>query len=421
MELKRGYKLTEVGVIPEDWDVKKIGEITNTTAGGTPSTLIRQYWGGEIKWMSSGELHQRYVYDVASRITEEGLKNSSSKLIPPKCVLIGLAGQGKTRGTVAINMVELCTNQSIAAIFPSSAFIPEYLYFYLDSRYTELRKMSAGDGGRGGLNLHIINSISIPLPPLQEQRAIATALSDVDELLASLEALIEKKRMILQATMQELLTGRRRLPGFSGEWASYLIGDIFTFLKTANNTRSELSDHGDVGYIHYGDIHTRWRNFLDCSKEELPFISADKVRNVPFLEEGDLIVADASEDYDGIGASVEVKNISGRRIVAGLHTLLLRGNKQIVVDGFKGYLLYLPNVKTSLIKIATGISVYGISKDKLMNIKIQLPKIEEQREIAAVLSDMEAEIDALEQQREKTLQIKRGMMQELLTGRTRLV
>lgn len=298
-----------------------------------------------------------------------------------------------------------------------------YLLYVLMSPIVQNQILSVTTvGAQPKLALTRVKKFKIPLPrDAQEQLAIATALSDVDELLASLDAHIEKKRMILQATMQELLTGRRRLPGFSGEWASYLIGDIFTFLKTANNTRSELSDHGDVGYIHYGDIHTRWRNFLDCSKEELPFISADKVRNVPFLEEGDLIVADASEDYDGIGASVEVKNISGRRIVAGLHTLLLRGNKQIVVDGFKGYLLYLPNVKTSLIKIATGISVYGISKDKLMNIKIQLPKIEEQREIAAVLSDMEAEIDALEQQREKTLQIKRGMMQELLTGRTRLV
>jgi type I restriction enzyme S subunit len=193
------------------WEVKKIGEITRTTAGGTPSTLIDSYWGGEIKWMSSGELHLKRVYDVEGRITEEGLKNSSTSIIPPKCVLIGLAGQGKTRGTVAINMVELCTNQSIAAILPSSAFIPEYLYFNFDSRYDELRSISTGDGGRGGLNLTLINKMDVPLPPLPEQIAIAETLSDMDAEIAALEARREKTSLLKQGMMQELLTGKTRL------------------------------------------------------------------------------------------------------------------------------------------------------------------------------------------------------------------
>ena len=193
------------------WEVKKIGEITRTTAGGTPSTLIDSYWGGEIKWMSSGELHLKRVYDVEGRITEEGLKNSSTSIIPPKCVLIGLAGQGKTRGTVAINMVELCTNQSIAAILPSSAFIPEYLYFNFDSRYDELRSISTGDGGRGGLNLTLINKMDVPLPPLPEQIAIAEILSDMDAEIAALKARREKTSLIKQGMMQELLTGKIRL------------------------------------------------------------------------------------------------------------------------------------------------------------------------------------------------------------------
>lgn len=193
------------------WEVKKIGEITRTTAGGTPSTLIDSYWGGEIKWMSSGELHLKRVYDVEGRITEEGLKNSSTSIIPPKCVLIGLAGQGKTRGTVAINMVELCTNQSIAAILPSSAFIPEYLYFNFDSRYDELRSISTGDGGRGGLNLTLINKMDVPLPPLPEQTAIAEILNDMDAEIVTLEARREKTSLLKQGMMQELLTGKTRL------------------------------------------------------------------------------------------------------------------------------------------------------------------------------------------------------------------
>ena len=105
--VKQGYKQTEVGVIPEDWDVRKIGDFTDATAGGTPSTSHPEYWNGEILWMSSGELNKRRIHNVIGRITELGYNNSSTHMIPENCVLIGLAGQGKTRGTVAVNYVEL--------------------------------------------------------------------------------------------------------------------------------------------------------------------------------------------------------------------------------------------------------------------------------------------------------------------------
>jgi type I restriction enzyme S subunit len=271
------------------------------------------------------------------------------------------------------------------------------------------------------LNTQILRNIDIAFPPtLREQRAIATALSDMDALITSLDRLIAKKREIKQATMQQLLTGRTRLPGFSGKWEVKKLGEIFQFLNTANNSRSDLSENGEIKYIHYGDIHTKWISFLDCSSDELPLIQRDKVRNVPFLEDGDLVMADASEDYAGIGISIEVKNATSRKVVAGLHTFLLRGDKELLVDGFKGYLQYIPAVKDSLKKAATGISVYGISKNNVRNISIGLPSINEQTAIATILSDMDTEIAALEQKRNKTRALKQGMMQELLTGKTRL-
>ena len=193
------------------WEVKRIAEFTSCVAGGTPSTLVPSYWGGSIKWMSSGELHLKRVEDVAARITDDGLRNSAATILPKKCVLVGLAGQGKTRGTVAVNMTELSTNQSIGAILPSSAFVPEYLFYNLDRRYDELRELSSGGGGRGGLNLKVIGSIAVPLPSIPEQTAIATVLSDMDAELAALEARRDKTCDLKQAMMQELLTGRTRL------------------------------------------------------------------------------------------------------------------------------------------------------------------------------------------------------------------
>ena len=194
-----------------EWEVKQIREFASCTAGGTPSTLVPEFWGGSIPWMNSGELHQKHVNEVDRYITEYGLLNSSAKLLPTGCVLIGLAGQGRTRGTVATNLIPLCTNQSIAAILPNSKFVPEYLYHNLDSRYTELRNLSSGGGGRGGLNLTIIDSLMIPFPSIPEQRAVATILSDIDAEIAALEQRRKKTKDIKQAMMQELLTGKTRL------------------------------------------------------------------------------------------------------------------------------------------------------------------------------------------------------------------
>ncbi len=170
-----------------EWEERKFGQISkNITAGGTPNTSKSDYWNGNIRWMNSGELNYKKVYEVQGRITEKGLQNSSTRLIPIHCVLIGLAGQGRTRGTVAMNMIELCTNQSIAAIFPNEEiFNSNFLYHNLDSRYDELRRISTGGEGRGGLNLQIIKSLKIKLPSLPEQQKIAACLSALDEEITS--------------------------------------------------------------------------------------------------------------------------------------------------------------------------------------------------------------------------------------------
>lgn len=207
----KGYKQTELGEIPEDWDVRNIGSFTDCTAGGTPSTTVTAYWGGDNPWMSSGELHLKRVKDVEARITDQGLKNSSTKYVPRHCVLMGLAGQGKTRGTVAVNEIELCTNQSIAAIFPSDNHDTYFLFYNLDTRYEELRGMSTGDGGRGGLNLTIIKKIPIAMPSIVEQISIVSVLFDIDKEIEYLEQRFSKIKAIKQGMMQELLTGRTRL------------------------------------------------------------------------------------------------------------------------------------------------------------------------------------------------------------------
>ena len=178
MVTKHKMKNTEIGFIPEDWDVKSIKDCTDVVTGATPSTKIDEYWGGHIKWMSSGELNNKFIYEVKGRITQEGYNNSGTHMIPPHCVLIGLAGQGKTRGTAAYNYIPLCTNQSIGSILPNDEIFDSlFQFYYLDSQYDNLRLLSAGDGGRGGLNKQLILNLLFPNPKPQEQKAIAKVLN----------------------------------------------------------------------------------------------------------------------------------------------------------------------------------------------------------------------------------------------------
>ena len=195
-----------------EWNQFRLGEMTEIYSGGTPSTTISEYWGGSIPWMSSGELNNKKIYDVEGRITQKGMQNSSAHLIPKYCVLIGLAGQGKTRGTAAYNYISLCTNQSIAAIYPNDKkFDSRFLYYIIDSMYESLRELSSGDGGRGGLTKGLISNLEIYMPEVPEQQAVAQVLSDMDSEIEQLEKKLAKYQQIKQGMMQELLTGRIRL------------------------------------------------------------------------------------------------------------------------------------------------------------------------------------------------------------------
>ena len=204
------------------------------------------------------------------------------------------------------------------------------------------------------------------------------------------------------------------------DWEVISYGEAFDFLSTASYSRADLSDNDEVFYVHYGDIHTTWSHFLDFKKYTLPTIEKIKVKNYSFMKNGDLIMADASEDYGGIGKSVEVKNITTNKAISGLHTFLLRGKEGIFVDGFKGYIHSNQLVKTSMDRLATGLKIYGVSKTNLKTIQIPRPTLPEQTAIATILSDTDALIERLEKLIAKKKAIKQGAMQQLLTGKKRL-
>jgi len=402
------YKDSPIGKIPIDWEVKRIGKITKTSAGGTPSTSIEEYWGGDIKWMSSGELNLKRIYDVEGRITDLGLKNSSTRKIPAECILIGLAGQGKTRGTVAMNMIELCTNQSVAAIYPSKEFHEDYLFYNLDFRYDELRQLSTGDGGRGGLNLNIINSIPVPLPPIHEQRAIAALLSTWDEAIHTTTQLLAQKELSKKWLMVNLLSGKIRLKAFDQErWKVKSLEEVLNPISrpvpkpNSLYTALGIRSHGKGTFLKY-----------NCEPDNIQMDTLFVVR------ENDLIV---NITFAWEGAIAIVKCDDDGALVSHRFPTFTFNSENGVMNYFRQLILQ-PKFKYMLDFISPG----GAGRNRVLNKKdflkltFKIPSTKEQTAIAEILQTADTELQLLKDKLELLKEQKKGLMQILLTGKKRL-
>jgi type I restriction enzyme S subunit len=434
---REGYKKTELGWIPEDWEVKRLGELCEVYSGGTPSTAISEYYGGEILWINSGDLNKTKIFSVEGRITELGLRNSSAKIIQPETLLIAL--YGATAGVVAISKIEAAINQAVLAIIPRRDFV----YFLLHQLIylQEFIKRTYKQGGQANLSGELVKSCPLALPPLPEQKKIAEILSTWDEAIEKLNSYIEAKKKLKKALMQRLLKGKQRIKEFivregykktelgwiPEDWEVKMFDEVFSFLKVEPLSREALTDKdNDLGIynIHYGDLHATYKSeLLDFDKEERVPRVKDSVtlsHNVSFLEDGDLVIADVSEDYQGIGTCIELKNLREKKVLGGLHTFSVRDYSKKTAEGFRVYLLKSFQVLTALKRIATGVSVYGISKTNLSKIKLPLPPLPEQKKIAEILSKADEEIDLLNQELEKLKIQKKGLMQKLLTGAWRV-
>lgn len=374
------------GELPSDWLATRIGDIATVSAGGTPDTSVSSYWGGDTPWMNSGELNLRFVEEVEGRITELGLKNSSTKFIPKDSVLIGLAGQGKTRGTVAINTFELCTNQSIAAIYPSVAHDTKFLYYALDARYEELRSLSDGGGGRGGLNLSLIKDLVIPMPSdVHEQRQIADKLYLLDDYLSALEQLVMKKKGIRAATAKELLE--------RGAKSATKTEELGFFLRYEQPTKYLVAttDYKDFGPVR---VLTAGKTFILGHTDE----TFGVYENLPVILFDDFTTDTRYVDFPFKVKSSAAKFLSKRQPLDNLFYV----NEVIRALNFKPY----------------DHKRFWISEFSKFEVSVPSPQI--QSDVADTLQALDKEISLLEDKKAKVLNIKTSLMQLLLTGARRV-
>lgn len=263
------------------------------------------------------------------------------------------------------------------------------------------------------LNQQILDRVPLLLPSTSEQNAIVATLDDTSKLIASLERLIAKKRDVKQGLTQELLTGRTRLPGFTSQWDPRQLGDLGTFLKGRGIKRDDVRPNG-VPCIRYGELYTTFQNYTAST---VSFVSQAVADTALPIRDGDLLFAGSGETKDEIGMTVAY--VGNPPAVAGGDIIVLRGGGYDPV--FIATLLNTPTVARQKARAGQGDAVVHIHARALASIALTIPHLDEQRAIAKILRDADAEIAALERRLESARAIKQGMMQELLTGCTRLV
>ena len=404
------FKMTELGPIPSDWEVKRLGEVC------------------VINPSSSRQIPDSFVYiDLESVVSGQLVveKKISHTLAPSR------AQRLFSRGDVLYQTVRPYQRNNLFVDFDASGYVASTGYAVLhpvnsvsDSGYifqqihfpsfvSQVLDNCTGTS-YPAINPHKLGEIIIPLPPLPEQHRIAAALSDMDELIGALGKLVEKKRAIKTGTMQRLLTGQTRLPGFGGEWEEKRLGEIGKFSKGAGISK-EQSNSGLLPAVRYGELYTTHHDYIRHFES---FISEDVAKCATQLHEGDIIFACSGETKEEIGKCAAYL---GKEVAYAGGDLIICTPTAEYDSLFLGFELNTPFCAQQKAAAGQGDAVVHIRQESIATITVSVPPtLPEQRAIAAVLSDMDEEIAALETEKRKVEAIKQGMMQELLTGKTRL-
>ena len=408
--INKDMRLFDVDFLPGKWRITKLGDIS----------FVTKLAGFEYtKHFDSYKVNGEIIVIRGINITNNKLDTSDVKTIPkrvsdllPRSKLnkgdLTFAYVG-TIGPVFLidqnNKYHLGPNT--AKISPSDDVDPRYMFQYFTSNLIRREiNENISVGAQPSLSMKKIRSFNIILPPHIEQQKIATALSDMDDLIESLEKIIEKKKKIKQGTMQQLLTGKKRLPGFSGEWKIVKVDDFGSIVTGGTPaTRSEEYWNGDIPWVTPTDITNR-KNILKTGR----MITQKGIETINKLPAKTVLVTCIASI--GKNAILMQEGACNQQI-----------NAIIPNDNYNSdFLYYLMENNKNYLKSKAGITATNIiSKQTFSEIEFLVPNIKEQQAIAEILSDMDAEIEALEEKLKKYKKLKEGMMQELLTGRIRLV
>ena len=418
MELKPGYKQTEVGMIPEDWEAVTIGDVATFSGGSQPPRATFKFapTEGYIRLIQIRD----YKTDAYASYIPELL---ARKRCTAKDIMIGRYGPPIFQ---ILRGIEGAYNVALLKATPSQRIDYEFFFNILkqDKLFNLIDSLSRRTSGQTGVEMPALKGFWLPLPPLPEQRSIATALSDIDKLLQSLDQLIAKKRDIKQATMQQLLTGKTRLPGFGegrgykqteigvipDDWVSCQVSKVTVTHKQGYYTKDKYVEDG-IRLVRITDLYNPR---IDYGTMPMLRISEKDFEQYKVVKDDFLIARSGAIGRYGI-----VENDTNA--IFGSYIIRFNFEREELLNRFFGYLFETQMIWKQLLSITQGSSNININAGNIKELTVPLPTLPEQAAIATILTDMDTEIIALEQRRDKTRALKQGMMQELLTGKTRLI
>jgi type I restriction enzyme S subunit len=409
MEVKPGYKQTEVGVIPEEWEVKTLGSLTTLLTNGFVGTATTAYVEGDdgVLYIQGYNVQENgFNFHGIKRVSKAfHVRNKKSCLQAGDLLTIQTGDIGVTTA-VPPELVGANCHALIISRLRKQESEPGYYcqYFNSERGRVAFKEIETGTTMKH-LNGGDMKRLFLPSPPVEEQRAIATALSDVDGLLGGLDRLIAKKRDLKQAAMQQLLTGQTRLPGFHGEWEAATIGDVCSFSGGSQPPRSTFRFVPTPGYVRLIQIRDYKSDDFAC------YIPEALARKRCTSE--DIMIGRYGPPVFQI-----LRGLEGAYNVALIKTTL---SPKVERNFFFNVLNQDPLFQLIELLSRRSSGQTGVEISALKAYALPLPPLPEQTAIAMVLSEMDGELAVLEQRREKTRALKQAMMQELLTGRTRLV
>lgn len=402
------FKKMDIGEIPKDWEIDIIGNLCKTASGGTPSRSNLSFYNGDIKWFTTGELNDGYLYDSIEHINKEALNNSSAKLFDTGTVLMVM--YGATIGKLGVLTQAATTNQACCA-FEHSSILSLYLFYYLLFKRKAIIELGCG-AGQPNISQDIIKSILLFYPSnKEEQQRIVTCLNDIDTLLSILDKKIEKKNLIKQGALQQLLTGEKRLEGFNKPWIEKRLGDMSTMNSGGTpSSKVQAFYNGGIPFLSISDMTAQGKYIYSTEKKisELGLINS----SARIVNKGTILYA--------MYASLGKCSISAIKMAISQAVLGINVNTAILDNVFLYY--YLSFIENKVVAMGQTGTQSNLSKELVQNFVLKIPvDLTEQIAIATILSDMDAEIEALETKRSKYEQVKQGMMQQLLTGKIRLI
>ena len=409
-----GYRHSEIGLLPDDWEITTLGALGRPLSGGTPRTSEPRYWNGDIPWISSKDMKVSRLHDSIDHVTPLALGNGT-RLVQPGTILMVVRGMSLAHSfPVAIVEKPIAFNQDLKAFVAKPGVDSEFVLRWLEfNQATLLLLATEATHGTKRIPTPDLLASHVPLPHPVEQREIAEVLSDVDGLLGALEALIDKKRAIKQAAMQQLLTGVVRLSGFRNRWKNERLSKLGTFFSGSGFPLAfQGHQSGHYPFFKVSDLGSRENEtILRCANH---WISEDARRTI-----GASKIPARSVVFAKIGAAIflERKRILSQESCLDNNMMAFCLTASIACERFIYYLF----LRMQLGKLASTTALPSLSSREIGATIVSLPPVKEQHAITDVLSDIDYEIAALERRREKMRAVKQGMMQQLLTGRVRLV